>query len=414
MLRFLLAVVAAQCLFAASPNHKLVVISIGGLDARLLNEPVLKVKAPNIRKLMKEGASATVVGVAPSSSWPSHASIVTGVSPWQNGITFPELPAKPGDQFFLSSAIRTPTLWDVASAAGLKTASVYWPSTVGGHIAFDLPVYWETRRNNAVPMEGVFLKSNPPGIPDLVTKTFPAFQKELWDDTSSTDAAIYLLSTEQPDVLFVHFADIESEQHDTTALSIYAREILENDDDLVGQILKNIPQGAVVALVSGHGFENSNRVVRPRVLLRQAGVKGSVEIADGLIGTTDRAVAAALRKIAAEGPKSGISREVKITEVKARVPALGRWVAAFDTIPNCIASNEERGAGVGTGPHAGTDGLWPTRPNYRSVLILNGPTVKPVKLGEVDLLQIAPTLAEIIGVKLPAAKSQSLWKAVSR
>jgi len=40
--------------------------------------------------------------------------------------------------------------------------------------------------------------------------------------------------------------------------------------------------------------------------------------------------------------------------------------------------------------------------------------VKPVKLGEVDMLQIAPTLADIIGVKLPAAKSQSLWRAVSR
>jgi predicted AlkP superfamily pyrophosphatase or phosphodiesterase len=414
LLRFLLAVVAAQCLVAAAPNHKLVVISIGGLDARFLNEPVLKVKAPNIRKLMKEGASATVVGVAPSASWPSHASLVTGVSPWQNGITVPDLPAKPGDQFFSSSAIRTATLWGVASAAGLKTASVFWPSTVGGQIAFDLPEYWETRRNNAVPMEGVISKSSPPGIGDRIAKRFPAFQKELWDDTSSSDAALYLLSAEQPDVLFVHFADVESEQHETTALSIYAREILENDDDLIGQILKSIPPGTVVALVSGHGFENSNRVVRPRVLLRQAGVKGNVEIAYGLIGTTDPAVAGALRKIAAQGRKSGIAREVKMSDVKARVPALGRWVAAFDTVPDCIASNEERGAGVGTGPHAGTDGLWPTRPNYRSILILNGTSVKPVKLGEVDMLQIAPTLADILGVKLPAAKSQSLWKTVSR
>ena len=139
-MRFLLAVLAAQCLVAATPNHKLVVISIGGLDARFLNEPALKVKAPNIRKLMKEGASATVVGVAPSASWPSLASIVTGVSPWQNGITVPNLPATPGDQFFSSSSIRTLTLWDAASAAGFKTASVYWPSTVSGHLAFDLPV----------------------------------------------------------------------------------------------------------------------------------------------------------------------------------------------------------------------------------------------------------------------------------
>ena len=165
-MRFLLAVVAAQCLFAAAPNHKLVVISIGGLDARFLNEPVLRVKAPNIRKLMKEGASATVVGVAPSSSWPSHASIVTGVSPWQNGITVPDLPVKPGDQFFSASAIRVATLWDVASAAGFKTASVFWPSTAGARITFNFPEYWESKRNNAVPMEGVISKSAPGGIAD--------------------------------------------------------------------------------------------------------------------------------------------------------------------------------------------------------------------------------------------------------
>jgi hypothetical protein len=59
-------------------------------------------------------------------------------------------------------------------------------------------------------------------------------------------------------------------------------------------------------------------------------------------------------------------------------------------------------------------GFWPARPGYRSIFILSGDGVRPVKLGEIDMLQIAPTLAEAIGVKLPAAKSQSLWKSISR
>ncbi len=167
-------------------------------------------------------------------------------------------------------------------------------------------------------------------------------------------------------------------------------------------------------MVSDHGFENGNRVVRPKVLLRQAGVKGRVEVVDGLIGTPDAVVAQALRKLMEQGRNSGIAREVKMVEVKARAPALGRWVAAFDTLPDCIASDEDHGPGLGAGTHLGVHGFWPTRPGYRSVFILGGEGVRPVKLGEIDMLQIAPTFADVLGIKLPAAKSQSLWKSVFR
>ena len=414
MLRFLLAAFILPAVLAAQSPHKLLVVSIDGLDARFLTEPALKVKAPNIRRLMKEGASATVVGVVPSGTWPSNASLVTGVSPWQNGITADSLPPNPGDRFFSATAIKTVTLWDLAAKAGLKVATVYWPSTLGANVAFDFPEYWAARQGDAVPFDAIAAKSTPPGIVDRVAKMFPAFEKQLWDDTSSADATLYLLSADQPDVLFVHMADIDAEQRETSALSIYARDILENDDDLIMRILKKIAPGTVIALLSDYGFENGNHVVRPRVLLRQAGVRGKVEVEDGLIGTADPAVAEALRKMVGQGRKTGIAREVKMTEVKARAPSLGRWIAAFDTLPDYIARDEDRGSAVSTGPHSGTHGLWPTRPNYRSLLILNGADVKPVKLGEVDMLQIAPTLADIIGVKLPAAKSQSLWRAVSR
>ncbi|HWE05220.1 MAG TPA: alkaline phosphatase family protein [Rhizomicrobium sp.] len=413
MSRLLLAAVILPALLAAQTPHKLLVISIGGLDARFLNDPALKVKAPNLRRLMKEGASATVVGVVPSDTWPSHASLVTGVSPWQNGITAEGLPERPGDAFFSVDAVKAPTLWSAAVNGRLKVATVYWPSTLGAHVDWNFPEYWETRRDNAVPLADVGAKSFPAGLTDRVAQMFPAFDKQLWDDTSSADAAMYLLSAEQPDVLFVHMGDLDAEQRETTAVSIYARDILENDDDLVGQIVRKAPAGTIVAIVSDHGFQSSFHVVRPRVQLRQAGVKGTVEVRDGLIGTRDAGVAKELRKLAAETRKSGIAREVPMAEVRARAPSLGKWIAAFDTPQDYVARDEERGSAVGTGPHAGVCDFWPTHVNYRSLLILNGTGIKPTKLGEVDMLQIAPTLAEILGVKLPLAKSTSLWRSVS-
>ncbi len=396
-------------MFAAQLPYKLVVISIDGLDARMLNEPGLHVKAPNIRRLMRNGVwAAGVVGVAPSDSWPSHAALATGTPPFENGITSNFVPHGPAEVFASASSIRTQTLWDAATAAGLKSATVYWPSTLGAHSTFNFPEYWESRKGNAVDFEPIVSRAHPPAIVALIEQMFPSFEKELWDDSSSAAAAQWLLATEKPDLLMVHMAEVDAEQHDTGALSVYARDMLENDDDLIGQLIARAPARTVFAIVSDHGFENENYVVRPRVMLKRAGVSGDVELADGLIGTTDASVAAYFRRAMAEPKRSGIAREVPMAEVAAKAPALSKWIAAFDTLPNYVAIGEDRGPAVGAGNHLGVHGLWPTRPGYRSVFIVCGDGVTPEKLGEIDMLRIAPTLASVIGVRLKDAKQPAI------
>ena len=389
----------------AQAGQKLLVVSIDGLDARFLNDPALRVKAPNLRRLMREGASATVVGVTPSETWPAYASLVTGVAPWLTGVLTNDLPA---------TAFRATPLWEAASQKGLTAATVYWPGTMGAKVAFNLPQLQESQKGGSAAFDAIAQKSNPAGLASRIENKYPAFGKELWTDSNSAQAAIYLLTTEKPDVLFVHFSEVEAEQRETGARSLYAREILENSDDLVGQVLAKAPAGTLTVVVSDHGFENSNRTVRPRVMLRQAGVKGRVEVADGLIGTADAAVAGALRALLVDGRKYGLAREVPMAEVKARAQGHAKWVAAFDTLPDFVATEEERGAAVGNGSHVATHGVWPNRPGYRSIFIMAGPGVRSVKLGEIEMLQIAPTLAEAVGVRLPAAKDSSLWRQITR
>ena len=79
--RFLLAALVAPVLLAGAPAHKLVVISVDGFDSRFLTDSSLHVKIPNIRKLVREGASSTVVAVAPSATGPTNVSLLTGVPP---------------------------------------------------------------------------------------------------------------------------------------------------------------------------------------------------------------------------------------------------------------------------------------------------------------------------------------------
>jgi hypothetical protein len=216
-------------------------------------------------------------------------------------------------------------------------------------------------------------------------------------------------------LLFVDFSEVDSEQRDTGALSVYAREMLENDDDLIGQIEAAAPPGSVVALISGTGLENQNYIVRPRVLLRVGRQPESrVEVEDGLIGTTDRGVADRIRKLMNDGHRHGIAREVPMPEVRAKAPALGHWVAAFDTPQNYVASVDAAGPALGPGTHMGVNGLWPERPGYRSVFLISGEGIPAQKLGEIDLLQVAPTLADVIGVHLAQAKAKSLFQSIER
>jgi hypothetical protein len=391
-LAVLVVLVIPLLLFAQSArkagSRKLVVISVAGLDARFLTEPATRVKIPNIRKLIRQGTVASgVIGVAPSDTWPSQISMVTGGPPSEDG---------------------TP-LWLAAAKSGLKTAAVYWPGTTGAEIGFDFPAPKEPPRDHNVPFDDVARKASPPGVVDRIEMSSPGFQKVLWDDTSATRAAVYLLRVEKPDLLLVQLTDVDSEQRETTAFGVYARQALENDDDLIGQILAAVPTGVVVALVSGHGAENENYIVRPRVL-----VKGPVEVKDGLIGTPDRSVAERLRQLMTDGHNHGLAREVPMAEVRAKAPSIANWVAAFDTPPNYVASAEDHGPALGPGTHQGISGLWPTRPGYRSVFVLSGEGVPARRVGEIDLLQMAPTLADVIGIELPQAKQKSLWPSISR
>src|SRR5579863_9769165 len=88
-LRLALLVIPALLLAQSAPKpgpRRLLVISVAGLDARFLADSPVRVKIPNIRKLIRQGTAASgVIGVAPSDTWSSGISLVTGVPPGEDG-----------------------------------------------------------------------------------------------------------------------------------------------------------------------------------------------------------------------------------------------------------------------------------------------------------------------------------------
>ena len=138
---------------AASSAHAgpVMLISIDGLrPGDVLRAEERGLRIPNLRKFLTEGAHASaVIGVLPTVTYPSHTTLLTGVSAARHGIvsntTFDPLNINQGGWYWYAEDIKVPTLWDAASKKGLTVGNVHWPVSVGAKsITWNLPQLWRT------------------------------------------------------------------------------------------------------------------------------------------------------------------------------------------------------------------------------------------------------------------------------
>ena len=84
----------------------------------------------------------------PTLTYPSHVTLLTGVTPATHGVTgnltFDPFNTNQYGWDWYASDIQVPTLWDAAHAAGLSTANVHWPVSVGAQVDWNLPQIWRT------------------------------------------------------------------------------------------------------------------------------------------------------------------------------------------------------------------------------------------------------------------------------
>jgi predicted AlkP superfamily pyrophosphatase or phosphodiesterase len=407
LLGFLLTCVSftafAQTPAARAPQGRpLVVISIDGLDYRYLRDgDKLGLRIPNLRRLMREGEMAAgVEGVFPTVTWPSHTTMITGVPPAVHGILGNRRPKEEGGDYYWDvSLLKVKTLWQAARSAKLKTAAITWPVTVTDQIDFNLPEYFQGRNGGGMDLRSIESKATP-GLVEKIRRVFPSFTQEWMDDRTRALATVYLLKYEQPDLLLLHFVDLDAAAHHHGPFSREANAVLEYTDELLGQILAAVPAQAAVALVSDHGFERADKVVDVNQVLAQEGVAGRVEMRFGMLTTDQVAVANWLRTAAAAG-KYGIGRELPKEELQRFAPQFANAVAAFESAPHHLFGAAARGELYAKPAETGVHGLWPGRADYRASFIVWGKGIKPGRVPEVSMLDIAPRLAKLLGVAWP-------------
>jgi hypothetical protein len=384
----------------------LLVISVDGLDYRYLRDrDKLGLKIPHLRRMISEGElTEGIVGVFPTVTWPSHTTLITGVDPRLHGILGNRRPREEGGDYYWDiSLLKTKTLWHAAHEAGLKTAAITWPVTVGAAIDFNLPEYFQKRRGGAMDLQSIEKKATP-GLVEKIAKAFPSFAQEWMDDRTRTLATVYLLKYEKPDLILLHLVDLDAESHENGPFTREANAVLEYTDELIGQMLQAAPPDTVVAVVSDHGFERADRIVDVNQLMARDGVNGKADLRFGLVTANDEAVVNWLRTAARER-KHGVGREIPKAEMLRYTPHLANFAAAFEPVEHHLFGPAVNMQTESKPAEIGVHGLWPERKEYRATFLVWGKGVKAARKPEASMLTIAPRLAQLLGVELPTAAS---------
>ncbi|MDR7481316.1 MAG: alkaline phosphatase family protein [Armatimonadota bacterium] len=230
----------------------------------------------------------------------------------------------------------------------------------------------------------------------------------------------------------------------------YLAEVYQQCDEFLGLVARLRPSGTVIALVSDHGMEGVDRLVRVNVALQRAGLltldaQGRVDLARTrawyppasnaylLLNTRDRrggivdaderrAVVAAVRRALEEVRDGG--RPLVTAVIDAEVDGAPRGIGGpaggdvyLDLAPgyDFDARLDAAEVVVPRAPY-GAHLFDPLRPTMRTLLVLQGPGVAAGRrLRGVRTIDVAPTLADLLGMPPPRhATGRVLVEALAR
>ena len=415
----------------------LLVVSIDGLRPDYVREADrYGLRIPELRRLLREGASAAAVsGVLPTVTYPSHATLVTGVAPARHGILanrpFDPLGTNRDGWYWYAEDIRARTLWDAAREAGLRTASVDWPTTVGARIDWNVPQVW--RADTADDAKLVRAVSTP----GLLAEAERAIGPWPFGSTGSVERdrrkaafSAWVLRAKKPRLHFAYFASLDEEQHRSGPGSPATLRTLEALDGVVGDLRRAAESVGTptIAVVSDHGFAHANQDLFLNEALRREGLltrdamgrvrewRAQAWLAGGTVAILLKdphdafayaRVDALLARLQAE-PNSAIERV--LTEDQARMD--GGFPGAAFVVGLKPEATPMRPSSRSTALHPvgasrGEHGYLPENRDMDAAFLLAGPAVPAgTDFGRIDMRDVAPTLAARLGVLLPGAEGR--------
>ncbi|KQS04114.1 nucleotide pyrophosphatase [Sphingomonas sp. Leaf357] len=414
---------------SASP---VLLISLDGLrpddvreaKARGLNMPVLS-------GLAEHGASARgVTGVLPTLTYPSHTTLITGVSPAKHGIsnnlTFDPDAKNQTGWYWYASDVCVPTLWTAAHAKGLTTANVHWPVSVGARdVDANLPQIWRTGTADDAKLLAAL--ATPGLLADLQRRVGEPYAQGI-DESVEGDAnrvrfAAAILATRKPAFMTVYLAGIDHEEHGSGPGSAAANAAIERTDSLVGQLVsaaRAAMPDVTIVLVSDHGFQSvatDINLFKPfidagLITLGPDGKPTAWQAMPWLAGGTaairlarpdDATLVEKVRGVLGTMATDPAYHITQVLDRSAIARAGGASEASFFIAlqPGFETGRDPAAPVSKPSTYKGMHGYLPSDPAMRSTLIVAGPGIAHRDLGIVDMRAVAPSIARVLGVQLP-------------
>jgi predicted AlkP superfamily pyrophosphatase or phosphodiesterase len=425
------AILASSAL-AQNRNRHVVVISLDGFPASRLNDPALPF--PTLRRMMQEGAAAEgMTPVNPTVTWPNHTAMITGVDASRHGVIYNGLPVRLGEGKSLrvepwidkKELVQAPTVYDAARSAGLTTAEVDWvaifpASTV--NFAFPEVPKLEGAIEREMIAAGLLTEDD---IRNWSRNNI-MFRDEMW-----TRAAVHIIEKHKPNLLLFHLLTTDSAQHSYGTNVMAGNIALILADRQVERVLNALDRAGIrdsttVFVVSDHGFKSYNKLIHPNAVLR----------AKGLIRGQDNGIECDAWTI----PEGG-SAMVYVTRGDGRplqdvfrgVPGISKIIlpAEYETygypkparggrMSDMVLAAEPGYAfdGITTGDPVtdvppgtlrGAHGYLNSDKDMNAILIAAGAGIRRgARLGVVPNVNVAPTIAELLGLRLPGIQGMPL------
>jgi len=413
--------------FAQVPARQrmVVVISLDGFPAYALDDPKLPV--PTLRRLIRDGVNARMTIVNPTVTWPNHTAMVTGVRSDEHGLlangtisrTGSWPPVKVEPMIDKEQMVHVPTVYDAARHAGLTTAQIDWVAVnraptitwaFNEWASADGPVEQEMIR------KGILTASDL----DSFTKSNILFRDQIW-----TKAAVFLIREHRPNLLLLHFLSLDSTHHQYGPGTLAANAAIAFLDGCVAQVTEAIHAAGMadrstIIVVSDHGFKKYTKQVSPTVALAAAGLEKSVYVlpegGSAYVYFDSRQSAQLSPKVrkALEGIE-GIDKIIGPDGFGALgLPQPDRDPQMYQLL--LTAKDGYSFSGAAGGPvtsevpqQAGSHGYLAADPEMDAIFIASGYGVRAgAKLARIANIDVASTIADLLGVPLPTAKGKSV------
>jgi predicted AlkP superfamily pyrophosphatase or phosphodiesterase len=407
---------------------------------------------PTIRQLAGEGARAEKMKCSmPTVTWPNHTTLVSGVNPGRHGVIGnayldrakgTSVSLIPDPIFNKEEIVKTPTIYDIAKAAGLKTAAIIWPASRGAQtLDWTVPDVFTDELFQKYGTPSLLAEFKSAGIPYEKQGAWCKGGQGQDRDRMYAQMLDYVIRTHRPNLALLHLVEVDHVEHAHGPQSPEAYAAVKFADERVrevwNELQKSFPGKATLIVSADHGFFPYQQQIQTNVVLRKEGlltaegtkITGGQARSVGQGGSTfiylldpqNRDALAA--KLAAKFKEvEGVALVITPNDYAhygmidpqkdARMPDLvlsaKKGYSFADSLTGDLVVTPK------SDDVKGTHGYDPNEDGMHATFVAWGAGIKPgSKLGTIKNTDVAPTIAALLGLQFPNPDGQILQPILS-